>query len=86
MNDVANQLIDLAKDLKVEIKSHKDRWETRYSIYCRLYTDVGLIDSKLRGLVQNQLEDKMKLLPAPKKDFVEIKELVGRDSGVKLKN
>jgi hypothetical protein len=75
MNDVANQLIDLAKDLKVEIKSHKDRWENRYSIYCKLYSDVGLIDFKLKGLVQNQLEDKTKLLPPPKKDFVEIKEL-----------
>lgn len=32
MNDVASQLIDLAKDLKAEIKSHKDRWEKRYSI------------------------------------------------------
>ncbi|OGU40722.1 MAG: hypothetical protein A2315_12635 [Ignavibacteria bacterium RIFOXYB2_FULL_35_12] len=75
MNDVANQLIDLAKDLKVEIKSHRDRWEKRYSIYIRLYSDVGLIDSKLKGLVQNQLTDKTKLLPPPKKEFVEIKEL-----------
>jgi len=66
MNDVANQLIDLAKDLKVE---------KRYSIYIRLYSDVGLIDSKLKGLVQNQLTDKTKLLPPPKKEFVEIKEL-----------
>lgn len=78
MNDVANQLIDLAKDLKVEIKSHKDRWEKRYSIYNRLYSDVGLIDFKLKSLVQNQLEDKTKLLAPPKKEFVEIKELEHR--------
>ena len=68
MNDSANQLMDLAKDLKVEIKSHRDRWEKRYSIYKRLYLDIGMIDYKLRGLVQNQLEDGAKLLP-PKKEF-----------------
>ncbi|MBI4548992.1 MAG: DUF2130 domain-containing protein [Ignavibacteriae bacterium] len=75
MNDVANQLIDLAKDLKLEIKSHKDRWGKRYTIYSRLYSDVGLIDFKLKGLVQNKLDEKVKLLPPPKKDFVEIEEL-----------
>lgn len=75
MNDVANQLVELAKDLKVEIKSHKDRWEKRYAIYNKLYNDVGLIDFKLKGLVQNQLDDKTKLLPPPKKEFVEIKDL-----------
>ncbi len=75
MNDVANQLIDLAKDLKVEIKSHKDRWEKRYAIYSKLYNDVGLIDFKLKGLIQNQLDGKTKLLPPPKKEFVEIKDL-----------
>lgn len=75
INDVATQLIDLAKDLKLEIKSHRERWEKRYSIYSRLYSDVGLIDFKLKGLVQNRLEDKPKLLPPPKKEFVEIEEL-----------
>lgn len=74
MNDVASQLIDLAKDLKIEIKSHRDRWEKRYSIYSTLYSDVGLIDFKLKGLVQQKLDDKTKLLP-PKKEFVEIEEL-----------
>lgn len=75
MNDVANQLIDLAKDLKAEIKSHKDRWERRYSIYHVIFSDVGLIDSRLKSLVQNQLEEKPKQLTPPKKEFVEIKEL-----------
>ena len=75
MNDIANQLIDLAKDLKIEIKSHKDRWIKRYSVYNKVYSDVILIDFKLKGLIQNQLEDKTKLLPPPKKEFVEIEEL-----------
>ncbi|MBI1768301.1 MAG: DUF2130 domain-containing protein [Bacteroidetes bacterium] len=75
MNDVANQLIDLAKDLKVEIKSHKDRWEKRYSIYSRLFTDVGHIDFKLKALVQSKLDEKSKLLLPPKKEFVAIEEL-----------
>lgn len=75
MNDVASQLIDLAKDLKAEIRSHKDRWEKRYAIYGRLYSDVGIIDFKLKGLVQNQIEDNTKMLPPPKKEFVVISEL-----------
>lgn len=75
MNDVAGQLIDLAKDLKVEIKSHRDRWEKRYSVYSRLYSDIGIIDSKLKGLLQGKLDDKTKLLSPPKREFVEIKEL-----------
>lgn len=75
MNDVASQLIDLAKDLKVEIKSHKDRWEKRYSIYSKLYNDVGHIDFKLKALVQTKLEDKAPLLLPPKKEFVVIEEL-----------
>lgn len=75
MNDVASQLVDLAKDLKVEIKSHKDRWEKRYSIYSKLYNDVGHIDFKLKGLVQNKLDDKAPLLLPPKKEFVTIEEL-----------
>jgi hypothetical protein len=75
MNDVASQLIDLAKDLKVEIKSHKDRWEKRYSIYSKLYNDVGHIDFKLKGLVQDKLDDKAPLLLPPKREFVKIEEL-----------
>lgn len=75
MNDVATQLTDLAKDLKSEIKSHKDRWERRYQIYSRLYADVGVIDFRLKGLVQNRLEVGTKLLQPPQKEFIEIEEL-----------
>lgn len=75
MNDVANRLVDLANDLKDEMKSHKDRWEKRYAIYNKLYNDVAQIDFKLKGLVQNQLDHRTKLLPPPKKQFVEIKGL-----------
>ena len=75
MNDVANQLIDLAKDLKVEIKSHRDRWFKRYKVYAKLYGDVTGIDSQLKALVQNKLSEKsIKMLP-PKKDFVVVEEL-----------
>jgi len=75
MNDVASQLIDLAKDLKVEIKSHKDRWEKRYTIYSKMYTDVGNIDFRLKSLVQTKLDEKAPLLLPPKKEFVIIEEL-----------
>jgi hypothetical protein len=75
MNDVASQLVDLAKDLKVEIKSHKDRWEKRYSIYNKLYADVGNIDFRLKTLVQSKLNDKTPLLLPPKKEFITIEEL-----------
>ncbi len=75
MNDVANQLVDLAKDMKVEIKSHKDRWEKRYLIYSKLFNDVGHIDFRLKALVHNKLEDKSQLTLPPKKEFVTIEEL-----------
>lgn len=76
VNDVSNQLIDLAKDLKKEIDSHRRTWEKRYSIYGSIYNDVGIIDYKLKDLVRNKIDGKQpKQLEAPKSDFVQIKEL-----------
>jgi hypothetical protein len=75
MNDVASQLIDLAKDLEVEIKSHRKYWEKRYSIYRKIYHDVGCIDLRLKGLVQNKIDYKTPLPLPPKKEFVTIEEL-----------
>jgi hypothetical protein len=75
INDVAGQLIDLAKDLKVEIKSHKDRWEKRYSIYRSIYSDVGTIDFRLKALVQTRQSDSDPQLLPPKKEFINIEEL-----------
>lgn len=72
MNDVASQLVELGKELSVEIKSHKRSWEKRYKIYRCLYYDIALIDYKLKELVQNRLNNKQKFLPEPKKHFIEI--------------
>lgn len=76
MNDVSNQLMELAKDLKKEIDTHKRTWEKRYSIYGSIYQDVGIIDYKLKELVQNKIDVKTpKQLEAHKSDFIQIKEL-----------
>ncbi|MFA5803864.1 MAG: DUF2130 domain-containing protein [Melioribacteraceae bacterium] len=76
VNDVSIQLIDLAKDLKKEIDSHRRTWEKRYSIYGSIYKDVGIIDYKLKDLVRNKIDGKpSKQLEAPKSEFVQIKEL-----------
>lgn len=76
VNDVSNQLIELAKDLKKEIDSHKRTWEKRYSIYGSIYQDVGVIDYKLKDLVRNKIDGRTpKQLEPPKSDFVQIKEL-----------
>ncbi len=75
MNDVANQLMELGRDLKKEIVSHKNTWEKRYGIYRALFNDIGMLDGRLKDLVHNRLESKQKLLPEPRKHFPEIKEL-----------
>lgn len=75
INDVAGQLIDLAKDLKSEITNHKRTWLKRYSIYQHLFNDIGLIDNRLRSLVHEAFGRKAKMLPPPKKEFIEIEEL-----------
>jgi hypothetical protein len=74
INDVANQLVDLAKDLKIEIKSHRDRWEKRYTVYHALFSDVNTIDFTLRGLLHGKNGDNLKLLGSPQRCFVEIEE------------
>lgn len=75
VNDVANQLMELGRDLKKEIVFHKNTWERRYNIYRALFNDIGVIDSNLKDLVHNRLQNKQRLLPEPKKQFPEIKEL-----------
>lgn len=75
MNDVASQLIDLGNDLKAEIGAHKRMWEKRYHIYRCLFSDIGLINNRLRSLAQEIPGKKLKMLPRPKKQFVEITEL-----------
>lgn len=76
VNDVSNQLIELAKDLKKEIDSHKRTWGKRYSSYSSIYQDVRIIDYKLKDLVRNKIDGKSpKQLEAHKSDFIQIKEL-----------
>lgn len=72
MNDVASQLIDLASDLKIEIKSHRDRWEKRYKIYKNVFFDVGSIDYQLKDLIQHKLEGKKNVLRPTPKEFIKI--------------
>ena len=75
MNDVANQLMELGRDLKVEINSHKKTWEKRYHIYRTLFGDIGAIEYSLKELVQNRIENKTKLVLTKKTEFIEIEGL-----------
>jgi len=75
VNDVASQILDLGKDLKTEIISHKRVWEKRYKIYSALFNDIGAIDQKLRSLVKGLPGNKPVLLPPPQKQFIDIEEL-----------
>lgn len=72
-NDVATQLLDLGRELKNEVASHKRIWEKRYHIYQALFNDIGMIDHKLRSLVHGLAGGKHpKLLPAPQKAYIAI--------------
>ncbi len=75
MNDIANQLLDLGKELKSEIKSHYRVWRQRYDAYRALYNDNGQIDYSLKQLANPDSNGHGKLLPAPARSFVHIGEL-----------
>lgn len=75
VNDIAGQLIELGRDLKLEITSHKRVWTKRYQIYRAVFNDVGSIDSRLSGLVHARLLGKSKMLPEPGRTYVQIQEL-----------
>jgi hypothetical protein len=75
MNEVAGTLMDLGKELKVELASHKKTWVKRYHHYRALFRDIGIIDTQLKNLVQNRLERKPRLFLSEKNAFVEIVEL-----------
>ena len=75
VNDMASQLMDLGKDLKTEILSHRRVWEKRYQIYSTLYNDVGMIDHRLRSLTKGLSGKKLVLLPPPPKEYLDIEEL-----------
>ena len=75
INDVSNQLMELGKDLKTEIASHRRTWERRYNIYSSVYADVTGINYSLKDLVQNRLEEKPTVMLAVKAKYLEIEEL-----------
>lgn len=77
VNDLAFQLMDLGKELKTEITSHKRVWEKRYKTYQSLYIDMGAIDHKLRSLIKGLPGSKTLQLPAPPRQFINIEELQG---------
>ncbi len=75
INDIAGQLFELGKDLRSEISTHKRIWIKRYGAYRGLFSDVGAIDHRLKELANPRFEQKAKMLPAPKKEFIQIREL-----------
>lgn len=72
INDMTDQLLDLARQLKSEMKAHKGLWERRYTTYQDLFTDVSNIDHNLRLLLQGATGKPRKALPAPKRKYPEI--------------
>lgn len=76
MNGMAYQLTMLAGDLKSEINAHYQSWKKRYAAYKNLYTDVGILDARLRTLLAlgggNELP---KLVAGRQKPYPEVEEL-----------
>ncbi len=72
VNDIVGQLFELGKDLKAEISTHKRIWQKRFGAYRGMFYDVGAIDHRLQGLANPIFEQKTKMLPAPKKEFIQI--------------
>lgn len=75
VNDIVGQLLELGKDLKTEISIHKRTWIKRYGAYRGMFTDVGTIDYRLRELANPRFEQKARMLPAPRKEFIQIHDL-----------
>ena len=50
--DMANQLLDLGRELKSEIKSHNRVWRKRYDAYRGLFNDIGEIDYSLKQMLK----------------------------------
>jgi hypothetical protein len=75
VNDIAGQLLELGRELKSEMASHKRIWTKRYHIYRSVFNDVGTIDTRLKELAHARLEARPKMLPEPGRSFVQIQEL-----------
>lgn len=80
VNEIGIQLLDLGKELKSEISSHKRTWIKRYSAYRILFADAGEIDYTLKELASNS-NGKPKLLSPPKRPFIQIGELDALEKG-----
>ena len=74
---MADQLVDLAGQLKAEMKAHKNLWEKRYGAYRSMFLDVGLLDYRLMSLLKGVSPRAPKALPAPKGKYPEIQGLKG---------
>ncbi len=76
VNGVAHQLLTLAGDLKSEIHAHHQVWKKRYASYKDMYMDIGVIDSRLRGLLAlGEGKETPRLTADPQKTYPPLEEL-----------
>jgi hypothetical protein len=75
VSDISGQIVELGRELKSEMLSHRRSWEKRYHLYRTLFTDIGAIDYHLRDIVLHKLNGKAPLMLMPAKEFIQIKEL-----------
>jgi hypothetical protein len=76
MNEVAQELIDLGKELKKEILTHKSIWLKRYNAYKNIYYDMQSIDNQLKLLLTTNLENREhKLIESAENKYIQITEL-----------
>jgi len=79
VNGLACQLLTLAGDLKSEINSHHQTWKKRYSTYKNLYSDISVIDSRLKTLLAlGGSQEMQKLTAGQQKNYPPIEELEKR--------
>jgi hypothetical protein len=76
INGMAAHLLTLGGELKSEINSHWQIWKKRYDTYKNLYTDLGTIDSRLRGLLSLESSNETpKLIAGQQEKYPPIEEL-----------
>lgn len=76
VNGMAYQLVVLAGELKSEINSHHQSWKKRYTTYKNLYTDISVIDSRLKALLAlGGNKETQKLTTNQQKNYPLIEEL-----------
>jgi len=76
MNEVAQELIDLGKELKKEMLTHKSVWLKRYNAYKNIFYDMQSIDNQLKLLLTTNLENREhKLIESAENKYIQITEL-----------